>query len=76
MSNHLVLFSQVPIYHTFILHSLSNPRRWLKVTSTQAVLAEGTTLGKRHEINPGVLVFTEGAQTDEVFANGNASELL
>lgn len=75
-SRKLVLFKQVPILSTFILHGVNRPRRWFKVTSTQATLVEGTTLGKRHTINPDVLVFTEGISDGEVFATGNASKLV
>ena len=78
MSNHLVLFQQVPIYHTFTLHSLDEPREWFKVTSTEArlVVDDGVSLGETRTINSGVLVFIEDKQTNEVFAIGEAQELL
>jgi hypothetical protein len=81
MSNHLKLFSQVQIGERFTFETLDNPKSYTK--TSQNIAHENQkpgTLGLfgplPTRVNDGVLVFTQGTQTDEVYATGNASELI
>lgn len=55
MNPRLKLFSEVPYRKAFYFGD--KPWRiWLKVSETEAILTGAGTTGKRHVINPGVLV--------------------
>ena len=64
MSYQLKLFKQVKIGERFTFESPNNPD--VRIKSGENIA----------HINPGVLVFTLDKQTDEVFAVGDAQELL
>jgi hypothetical protein len=55
LNKRLKLFSEVPYRRAFYFGD--KPKRiWLKVSETEAILTGAGTSGKRHVINPGVLV--------------------
>jgi len=70
--NRLTLFSQVSINSRFRFESADKDNKVFIKTSNEDAHHDGTY----QPINPGVLVFTLEKQTDEIFATGNASDLL
>jgi hypothetical protein len=74
MFRHLKLFRQLPLGARFTFESPYNPN--VRIKTSPHTSQEEAKPNAWHEVHPDVLVFTEGGSDGEVFATGNASELL